>query len=184
MSKYSIDNIKHKTNLKFVFFWTHYVTPGCYTPAVLSQWYESPFTIEGITYRCAEQYMMTQKALLFNDHETYSLIMNTSDQHEMKRLGRLVKGFDSKVWDDNKHNIVLNGNVAKFTQNENLKEYILKTNDKIIVEASPYDNIWGIGIREDHKNATKPHLWQGKNLLGFILMEVRDIIQEMENEKK
>ena len=66
------------------------------------------------------------------------------------------------MWDNNKHDIVLNGNIAKFTQNENLKEYILKTKDKIIVEASPYDNIWGIGIREDHKNATKPHLWQGK----------------------
>ena len=126
MSKYSIDSIKHKTNLKFVFFWTHYVTKGCYTPAVLSQWYESPFTIDGITHRCAEQYMMAQKALLFNDHETHDLIMHTTDQHEMKKLGRQVRGFDDKVWDEKKHDIVLEGNVAKFTQNDKLKEYILK----------------------------------------------------------
>ena len=122
--------------------------------------------------------------MLFKTMKTHDLIMNTTDQHEMKKLGRLVKGFDSKIWDEKKHDIVLKGNIAKFTQNDKLKEYILKTQDKIIVEASPYDNIWGIGIREDHKNATKPNLWSGKNLLGFILMEVRDIIQEMENEKK
>ena len=124
-----------------------------------------------------EQYMMAEKAKLFNDSETLNLIMDEIDQKTIKDLGRMVKNFNSNIWDENKYNIVLKGNFAKFSQNNNLKEFLLSTNDSIIVEASPYDKVWGIGMKQDDKNILDVSKWKGENLLGFALMEVRDMLR-------
>ena len=141
----------------------------------MCQWYDSPFTVNGVKYNCAEQYMMAQKAKLFNDDEVYNLIMGTRHAATMKKYGRMIKNFDSAVWDREKCNIVFQGNLNKFTQNDNLCELLLDTKDAILYEASPYDRVWGIGSDKFEK-------WNGENLLGFILMEVRDVIRNMKYE--
>lgn len=139
-----------------------------------SNWYHAPFTIEGITYNCVEQYMMAKKALVFKDYESYVLIINESDPDKCKKLGRGVRNFDSMFWDTSKEEVVYNANYAKFSQNESLKEKLLATGNSIMAEASPYDAIWGIKMAATNPNATDPQLWQGQNLLGKILMRIRD----------
>lgn len=139
-----------------------------------SNWYSAPFTIEGITYNCVEQYMMAKKALVFKDFESYVLIINESDPDKCKKLGRGVRNFDSELWDSCKEDVVYNANYAKFSQNESLKKKLLATGDTIMAEASPYDAVWGIKLAADDPNAKNPGLWQGQNLLGKILMRIRD----------
>ena len=142
---------------KYIFFWGHNEkNPGEITKKSLSQWYNCLFKIDGITYYTAEQYMMSQKALLFNDNETNLKIMKEKDPKTYKALGRQVKNFDPSIWDKNKFEIVVKGNTAKFSQNEELKKFLLNTNDKILVEASPHDKIWGIGMDENHKETVIP----------------------------
>lgn len=139
----------------------------------LSQWYNCRFIINNIEYNCAEQYMMAEKARVFNDQNTLRDIMSTDDPRMQKSLGRKVKNFDKRIWDHFCYPIVLAGNFAKFKQNQDLKEYLLSTGNKVLVEASPYDTIWGIGLgiqdplRLDQKN------WRGQNLLGSAIMEAR-----------
>ena len=173
--KYNIENID---SLKgFIFFWGHSCKENIINKSCLSQWYKSDFIIDDVKYCCMEQYMMAEKAKLFNDSETLNLIMDETDQKTIKYLGRIVKNFNSNIWDENKYNIVLKGNFAKFSQNNNLKDFLLSTNDSIIVEASPYDKVWGIGMKQDDKNILDVSKWKGKNLLGFALMEVRDMLR-------
>lgn len=143
----------------------------------LSQWYYSPFVDEmGYYYTCCEQYMMFQKAVLFHDVETAKKIMETEDPKKIKALGREVKNFDSAVWDDAKFDIVVKANHKKFTQNEELRERLLGTGDKILVEASPYDKIWGVGLRANDERILDERNW-GQNLLGKALMGVRERIR-------
>ncbi len=122
--------------------------------------------------------MMAKKAALFGDYQTEKSIMESQNPKVIKSLGRTVRGFNQKTWDENKRNIVFNGNWLKFSQNKNLKDYLLSTGDKVIVEASPYDCVYGIGISEQNKNATRPELWKGENLLGFVLMDVRTMLRD------
>lgn len=137
----------------------------------LSQWYKCTFTDdEGREYNCAEQYMMAQKALLFKDEDILLDIMYENNPSNIKKYGRRIKNFNSDVWDANKYNIVHKGNELKFTQNPRLLKKLVSTGDAILVEASPYDNIWGIGTT----NYSDKNKWCGENLLGKILMEVRD----------
>lgn len=161
----------------FIFFWGHKETPGKITNACFSQWYPANFTEDGISYNCAEQYMMAQKALLFDDKEVFDQIIKESDPGKIKKLGRLVKNFDEKIWSENCRRIVTNGNVLKFSQNAALKDYLLKTKDSILVEASPYDPIWGIKMRKEEADAKNPNKWKGTNYLGFCLVEAREIIK-------
>ena len=164
---------------KYIFFWGHNEkNPGEITKKCLSQWYNCLFEVDGITYYTAEQYMMSQKALLFNDNETNLKIMQEKDPKTYKALGRQVKNFDPSIWDKNKFEIVVKGNTAKFSQNEELKKFLLNTNDKILVEASPHDKIWGIGMDENHKDILDPTKWKGENLLGKALMKARDYIRK------
>ena len=121
--------------------------------------------------------MMASKACLFNDEETLDHILKSSDPKEIKALGRQVKNFDKEAWDEAKYLIVLNGNYRKFTQNPALRDYLLSTGNRFLVEASPYDRIWGIGLAADDPRAMDSSQWQGENLLGFALMEVRDDIR-------
>ena len=173
--KYNIENIDSSKG--FIFFWGHSCKENIINKSCLSQWYKSDFIIDDVKYCCMEQYMMAEKAKLFNDSETLNLIMDETDQKTIKYLGRIVKNFNSNIWDENKYNIVLKGNFAKFSQNNNLKDFLLSTNDSIIVEASPYDKVWGIGMKQDDKNILDVSKWKGKNLLGFALMEVRDMLR-------
>lgn len=169
--------INSAKKLKFVFFWK----PNCEVvdESCFSQWQPSSFCIDGDEYSCTEQYMMTQKACLFEDEEIAKEIMNTSDPKLMKALGRRVRNFDSEVWDKVKYSIVLNGNYYKFTQNKAMMNFLLSTGDKILVEASPLDTIWGIGLGKDNEKAQNISTWRGKNLLGFALMEVREEIRKL-----
>ena len=125
---------------------------------------------------------MAQKANVFGDEEVMNQILAETDQMTIKRLGRLVKNYDDSVWTERRFQIVVEGNLAKFSQNEDLRHFLLSTGDKILVEASPKDTIWGIGFDEFAPEATNPALWNGENLLGFALMEVRDRLKEIDTQ--
>lgn len=159
---------------QFLFFWKHYPQQeNLIDKSCLSQWWHSPFVYSQEKYQTAEHFMMAQKALLFEDYETFRNILAAPTPKEAKRLGRTVKGFDEAIWEEKRFNIVLRGNLAKFSQNKRLEEYLLNTSDYILVEASPYDPIWGIGLAEEDPRAKNPKEWQGLNILGFALMQAR-----------
>lgn len=164
----------HKVD--FLFFWSHKGSKTTVTRACLSQWYPCSFTIDGFVYNCAEQYMMAEKCRIIGDEETRKLILAEDDPEKIKELGREAKGFNQELWNKSKFEIVVNGNLAKFEQNSDLCGFLMNTKSRVLVEASPYDRIWGIGMREDHKDIQKPEKWYGTNLLGFALMVVRDKI--------
>ena len=125
-----------------------------------------------------EQYMMAEKARLFNDKQIEEKIMECKYPKRIKALGRMVRNFNEDVWNDNKYDIVLRGNYAKFSQDEELKKFIINTKNRVLVEASPYDSVWGIKMSSKDNNIENPHYWRGENLLGFALMEVRDKLIE------
>ena len=161
------------SNPDFLFFWGHHGKPGETTKACLSQWYPCMFTVNGIHYNCTEQFMMAEKARIMGDEETRKRILASTDPKVIKALGREVRNFDEFKWQKHRMGIVVTGNLHKFMNNEDLKLFLLSTRDKILVEASPYDTIWGIGMKEDEPDCHNIRLWKGENLLGFALMEVR-----------
>jgi ribA/ribD-fused uncharacterized protein len=120
--------------------------------------------------------MMASKAELFGDQEAFAQILAAKTPREAKAAGRLVSGFNDDVWRQRRYEIVLEGTRSKFSQNPDLATFLLSTGDKVIAEASPVDKIWGIGLAHDDKRAHNPLEWQGENLLGFALMEVRDAL--------
>ncbi len=164
--------------IDYVFFWGHQPKKnGKIGKNCFSQWWKSNFmNNEEVVFSTAEKWMMFKKAELFKDQTILNKILVLNDPKEIKSLGRQIKGFDQKVWDQKKYAIVLEGSLLKFTQNNILKDFLISTSDRIIVEASPYDKIWGIGMKADEENANNPNYWKGENLLGFALMEARDII--------
>jgi ribA/ribD-fused uncharacterized protein len=139
-----------------------------------SQWYRCSFTASELTFMCAEQYMMHGKAVLFGDAAIAAQIMAATHPKKHKELGRKVKNFDADVWNRERETIVLAGNRAKFTQNSELLELLLATKGTTLVEASPYDRIWGIGLAASDPKAQDPATWRGQNLLGKILTRLRD----------
>jgi ribA/ribD-fused uncharacterized protein len=116
---------------------------------------------------------MAKKAELFDDEEIRQRILAAKSSAEAKKLGRKVCNFNPEMWDAKKFQLVVEGNQYKFQQNTEMKNFLMNTNNRILVEASPYDNIWGIGMVQDHKDILRPDCWKGENLLGFALMEVR-----------
>jgi ribA/ribD-fused uncharacterized protein len=160
--------------LRYLFFWGHRppadggVGKGC-----LSQWWPAPFTVDGVVYPSAEHFMMAGKARLFGDAEAAEQIVQASHPDAAKALGQHVRGFDEQRWAEERFGIVVTGNVAKFSQHPPLAQFLLATGDQVLVEASPRDRVWGIGLAAGDKRAASPHTWQGLNLLGFALMEVR-----------
>jgi len=148
---------------------------------IFSQWYKSDFTIGDITYSSAEQYMMANKADVFNDSDSLKEIMATDDPRRQKAIGRKVKGFEPEKWNEVAKRVVLAANVNKFTASQELKKAILSTGNKIIVEASPYDKIWGIGLAPDDPKALDESTWEGTNWLGEAVMEARKIIRSLES---
>jgi ribA/ribD-fused uncharacterized protein len=139
-----------------------------------SQFHPSNFVIDDRTYVCAEQYMHAEKARLFGDIAMAERIMKSDSPHEHKMMGAAVSGFEQDEWDTHKVAIVADGNRAKFGQNAGLRRRLLDTGNAILAEANPKDFIWGIGLSEDDPAALDPANWQGENLLGEILMAVRD----------
>jgi ribA/ribD-fused uncharacterized protein len=165
--------------LKYIFFWGH---TNKYNEEAgkfcFSQWFESPFTVESITYKTAEHWMMAQKALLFADRTIFDKIINCEKPGEAKDLGRKVIGYDDQIWNEKKFDLVKVGNIHKFNQHPKFAKYLLKTENRILVEASPVDNIWGIGLSQDSSDIQNIYAWRGQNLLGFVLMATRDFLKE------
>ncbi len=139
-----------------------------------SQWHRCVFRAGELTFTCAEQYMMHGKAILFGDPDVAAEILAADHPKKHKALGRKVKNFDDKRWKENREAIVLAGNRLKFTQNAELKATLLATRGTTLVEASPYDRIWGIGLSAKDPRAQDAATWRGQNLLGKILTKLRD----------
>ncbi|QXJ24511.1 NADAR family protein [Actinomadura graeca] len=156
---------------EFVLFWG-----GRRAEGRLSQWYPSPFTLDGVEYATAEHYMMAEKARLFGDRRTEAEILRDLDPRRAKGLGRRVAGFDEQTWARHRYDIVVRGSVAKFAARDDLRGYLLSTRGKVLVEASPLDAVWGIGLDEHSPDAVRPSRWRGLNLLGFALMDARDAL--------
>ncbi|ACK40065.1 NADAR family protein [Listeria monocytogenes] len=180
---YTLEKIQHKyrkgEKLKYIFFWGHQpAEDGKISKSCFSQWWICSFKVDGVEYNCAEQFMMAEKAKLFNDMEMREKILAAKHPKQAKDFGRLISGFQEDIWLKNRFNIVMRANQAKFSQNEELKKFLMQTKNRILVEASPVDKIWGIGMATDNKNVENPLYWKGLNLLGFALMVVRD---ELEN---
>ena len=183
--RYSLDTLLQDFEagrvLEFLFFWGHTnknaekVGKQC-----LSQWFEASFIFDNIIYRTAEHWMMARKALLFNDKAAFEEIIESESPKKAKEIGRRVKNFGPSIWDEYKYGIVIEGNLHKFTQNAELFEYLKSTKDKYLIEASPSDRVWGIGVSENSDDASNPYAWTGQNLLGFALMEVRSKISKMD----
>ena len=142
----------------------------------LSQWYPRPFNVDGTVYPTAEHWMMVQKAKLFKDEEAISEILSTTSPKSAKASGRGIKNFNPVVWDQHKFSIVVSGNLHKFQQHPDLSAFLIGTEQSILIEASPSDRIWGIGLSANDPSSTDPSQWKGENLLGFALMQVREAL--------
>jgi ribA/ribD-fused uncharacterized protein len=163
----------------FLFFSTRYdATTQANAHMVLSQWYPSPFQVMGQEYAHAAHWMMIQKAKFFGDRRALSDLLSGTDNLEIANRGRNIEGFEAEMWDKVKYDIVLQGNLHKFSQHKSLRAYISDTHPLVLTEANPNDPVWGIGMRENAPGANDPHCWNGLNLLGFALMEVRDILED------
>ena len=150
--------------MNYIFFWDG---PFC-------QWKHSPMTLGNNTFNCAEQFMMYYKAICFKDTIIAEKILASNNPRDQKALGRDVKNYRDSDWNKVRQDVVWIGNYLKFTQNEELKKRLLDTEDKLLVEASPYDRIWGIGY-EAHEAMANVNNW-GQNLLGKTITNVRDFI--------
>lgn len=150
---------------KYVLFWKQ----TCF-----SQWCPCKFTVDGIEYNCAEQYMMAEKARLFGDSKMEAKIMEAGHPRRQKELGRLVSNFNEELWNSRAKEIVYKGNKAKFSQNPLFKQELMKTETLALVEASGFDQIWGIGLFEEDDRCLDQSTWQGLNWLGEVLTKVRD----------
>lgn len=153
---------------QFTFFWG----------GPFSQWHPSPFEIDGVAYNCAEQYMMAEKARLFGDTEMEARIMASPEPSDQKRFGRMVKGFVMDIWIQHAKDIVYKGGYAKYTQNPDLRKVLMDTDGTTLVEASPKDRIWGIGLHKSRPEAKRRSTWRGTNWLGEILTKVREDLRE------
>lgn len=159
---------------KFLFFWGH--TPkraGILGAECLSQWFPAPFRVEGTAFPTAEHFMMWSKGNLFGDAETAQAVLAAGSPASAKQLGRQVRGFVEATWVVHRRQIVVRASVEKFSQNPELGSFLAQTGTKLLVEASPTDRIWGIGLSASDQGAENPLQWQGLNLLGFALMEAR-----------
>lgn len=154
----------------FTFFWK--------TASPFSNWHPATFELDGHQFNCSEQYMMYRKALLFNDQNTANQILKSDAPGNQKALGRKVKNFDTEVWEAHCRQIVYDGCKAKFLQNDNLLKHLLGTKGTTLVEASPVDPVWGIGLPENNPKAYSRSTWRGKNWLGEVLTQLRDDLLE------
>lgn len=146
---------------------------------IFSQWFYIDLDIDGVTYSCAEQYMMAMKAKLFNDTASLQKIMSSDNPMDQKAYGREVKNFDPAIWNPLAKGFVYKANLAKFSGG--LKQYLLDTGDREIVEASATDKIWGIGLGMNNVDILDKSKWQGTNWLGECIMDVRKTLKEQDD---
>ncbi|MEU0754893.1 NADAR family protein [Streptomyces albogriseolus] len=169
-----IEAVRAGERVKYLYFWGHRPLPdGRIGASCLSQWWPSPFTVDGVEYATAEHWMMAAKARLFGDAEGERRVLAAGHPSEAKKAGRLVRGFDEEIWRRERFGIVVTGSEHKFAAHGGLRSFLLGTGDRVLVEASPVDRVWGIGLAADDEAAADPARWRGPNLLGFALMEAR-----------
>lgn len=160
--------------VELLFFWGHTPkTPGAVDNACLSQWFPAAFEIDGVRYATAEHFMMAEKARLFRDEAALRVVLASATPAAAKKAGRAVKNFDDQAWSRARSEAVVRGNLAKFDQNAAMGAHLKSTGRKILVEASPRDRIWGIGMGASNPDARHPAKWRGQNLLGFALVQAR-----------
>ena len=164
--------------MKYLFFWSHRPRRGAGPgPGCLSQWWPAPLEADGHRFDTAEHYMMWRKAMLFGDTAVAERILSAGHPHRAKALGAQVRGFDEETWQRHRFDIVVAGNLAKFGRHGDLRGFLLATGDRVLVEASPTDGVWGIGLAAGDVRAENPKDWRGLNLLGFALMRVREVLR-------
>ena len=158
-----------------VYFWS----------GIYSQWYTRPNLIleNDVSYNSAEKYMMVKKALLFNDTEIATKMLKSNNPRTVKALGRKVKNFTQSVWESNRLDIVTQASILKFTQNQDLLRQMQAHSALTLVEASPYDLIWGVGLLPSDVTILDSKNWKGQNLLGQCLMTARTTILANNKEK-
>ncbi len=167
--------VANQTRTKYLFFWGHRPrVPDRIDHSCFSNWFPAKFTVDGVEYPTTEHFMMAEKARLFGDSAICDKIVSAEHPGAAKSLGRRVANFDEATWVEKRFEIVVRGNEAKYSQNEPMKDFLVTSGSKVLVEASPTDRIWGIGMASNDDRAKKPSKWKGLNLLGFALMEVRE----------
>ncbi|MFI1357525.1 NADAR family protein [Streptomyces sp. NPDC020898] len=167
--------VRAGAKVKYLHFWGHRPFPdGRVGASCLSQWWPSAFSVAGVEYATAEHWMMAAKARLFEDAEAELRAVTAPNPALAKKAGRLVRGFDEAVWERERFGIVVEGSVHKFAAHADLRGFLLGTGDRVLVEASPMDRVWGIGLAADDEAAMDPARWRGPNLLGFALMVARE----------
>ncbi|WP_194238586.1 NADAR family protein [Streptomyces spongiae] len=170
-----VGEVRAGARVRYLHFWGHRPRhDGQVGASCLSQWWPSPFTVDGVEYATAEHWMMASKARLFGDAEAEKKAVTAANPALAKKAGRLVRGFDESIWERERFGIVVEGSVHKFAAHADLREFLLGTGDRVLVEASPMDRVWGIGLAKDDERAADPERWRGPNLLGFALMEARE----------
>ncbi|BDM71900.1 hypothetical protein HEK616_53870 [Streptomyces nigrescens] len=179
----SVEELRRETSAgkrpNYVFFWGHRPRrDGGLSPSCFSQWWPAPFTVDGTTYATSEHWMMAGKARLFGDAEAERQAIAAGHPKQAKDAGRKVRGFDEETWRRHRFALVVEGSLHKFGQDAALRDFLLGTNSRVLVEASPLDRIWGIGLAADDERAAAPERWRGLNLLGFALMEARQRLRE------
>ncbi|WP_409469397.1 NADAR family protein [Streptomyces sp. HC307] len=176
-----VREVRAGAHIKYLHFWGHRPrSDGRGGPSCLSQWWPSPFTVDEVEYATAEHWMMAAKARLFEDAEAERRVLAAAHPAQAKKAGRLVRGFDESIWERERFGIVVEGSVHKFGAHADLREYLLNTGARVLVEASPVDRVWGIGLAADDEAASDPERWRGPNLLGFALMEARERLRSAE----
>lgn len=140
----------------------------------LSNWYPVKFTVDSVAFSSMEQFMMYKKALYFGDYNIAKRILASNDVAYIKELGRLVSNYNESYWNGIRQIVVFEGLLAKFSQNESLKEQLKATNGSILAECAVKDRIWGIGLSMNDPNRLDINRWKGQNLLGYTLMMVRE----------
>ncbi|GGS88253.1 hypothetical protein GCM10010206_58730 [Streptomyces cinerochromogenes] len=170
-----IREVRAGSRIRYLHFWGHRPRPdGRVGASCLSQWWPAPFTVDGVEYATAEHWMMAGKARLFGDAEAERQVLAAEHPAAAKKAGRLVRDFDETVWERERYRLVVEGSVHKFAAHDDLGLFLLNTGDRVLVEASPLDRIWGIGLAANDEAASDPERWRGLNLLGFALMEARE----------
>lgn len=173
--------VRTGAGIKYLHFWGHRPRPdGRLSASCLSQWWPSRFVVDGVEYATAEHWMMAGKARLFGDAEAERRIVAAGHPAAAKKEGRLVRNFDEETWQRERFGIVAEGSVHKFAADTGLRDYLLGTGDRVLVEASPVDRVWGIGLAATDEAAKDPSRWRGLNLLGFALMEARERLRTAE----
>ena len=171
--------VRSGARIRYLHFWGHRPRPdGRIGASCLSQWWPAPFTVDGVEYATAEHWMMAGKARLFEDAAAERAALAAAHPAEAKKAGRLVRGFDEAIWRRERFRIVVEGSVHKFGAHPELRGFLLGTGERVLVEASPVDRLWGIGLAADDEAAMDPERWRGPNLLGFALMEARELLRE------